>query len=128
MAHRTNKRRVLRDRAERKALSMVVDRMSCVICVNDTSFVPGKSNNGGCYSFTEEYSRCVCGCGDWIKEYHTSADFSYCVVDGRFKSCQGCFHDLDSGCDGEFEKLTTGQLLNVIREWPRNNRYVKYCN
>lgn len=54
-----------------------------------TSYVPGQCNDGGQYSFTEEYIPIANGI--WEVEYSSSADFSMCPKQGTFET-QSCFY------------------------------------
>lgn len=129
MAHRTNRRRVLRSRIENANLLNSIENARFVQLVDTSNFVAGKSNNGGCYAFSEEFSPCVCGCGKLVKEYYTSAEFSYCVVEGGFKTCQGCsYNDPVHGCQKGFELYEKTQLVGIIRDWCKKSETDHFVN
>ncbi len=77
--------------------------------IDDTDYVSGKSNNGGCYSFAQKLV--------WDEEemayvliHTTSADFSFC-------RCCGEFFQNKCSCGEEYIKLSMMAGLKLAKLW-----------
>jgi hypothetical protein len=94
-----------------------------------TDYEPGRSNNGGCYSFESRYSRENPG-ELFMAEYSTSADFPYCDVKGTFQECRGCYdYDEERGCIAEYGTVAEEELLKTIeRIGLLESIYIDYKN
>ena len=64
-----------------------------VVFRDDSSYVPGKEENGGGYRYTITYER-VPGTNFFEVEYSTSSEFDYCRRWGTFQSCERCPYHL----------------------------------
>jgi len=89
-----------------------IEKVKSLTIVDDSSYVPEKSHNGGCYRFRADYWR-EAPQEDFMVEYSTSAEFEYCPVYGLFRSCDSCFEHGD-GCNAEYERISEGTLAEIL--------------
>lgn len=100
-----------------------LDGIKKVIFFDDTEYVYEKSNDGGCYSFWEEYYNI--GGGKWQLRCGTSADFEYCPVCGSFENHYN--YDNEKYNCGDFEVITESELLKRINNFEETEKkYIKY--
>jgi len=88
----------------------------------------GKSNNGGCYGFWNEYNRTKNG---FKISYGTTSDFDFCPCCGSFNDHRAKDDDSDiweSGYTcGNFDIITEVELLKKINEFEETKEhYVEY--
>lgn len=76
------------------------------IRISDYSeYKEGLSNNGGCYSFWETYTRTENG---FEISHGTTADFEFCKICGSFGGC--------SCTDDDYETISEEELINRIEK------------
>jgi hypothetical protein len=97
-----------------------------VIIGDYTNYVPELSCNGGRYAYYTIFERV--GEDEWTVKYETTAEFSYCSIDGQFQDCTLCSdYDPEEGCRREPTVVDTSYVLEIIREYEHDPEHeIKY--
>lgn len=76
-----------------------------------------RCNNGGCYGFWDNYTRCDDG---WRVSYGTTAEFDFCPICGGFGNSCGC-------SDEDYLIVTTEELLDKIASFEEDeDHFIEY--
>lgn len=96
------------------------------VIITDLSEYDGdRCNNGGCYSFTDEFCYNE-NLNTYQKFYSTSADFEYCYICGGFQSCSQCgMYDREEGeCISKPDTATWEEIEKIIQEHKDKGSYM----
>lgn len=86
-----------------------------VIIIDDSSFVPEKGANGGCYRYKYTYSRI--NKNSFEVEYSTSSEFDFCGILGEYQECWRCFYYKNGECTATPQTMTTSEVAEVVRSY-----------
>lgn len=91
------------------------EKISKVIIRDESSYIDGKSNNGGGYSFTTIYNKV--DNNKFRVENYTSADFPYSVSDGVFG---------EEGSIDDCKVISLNEVLkDVILNWNKEDFFIE---
>jgi len=76
-----------------------------------------QSHDGGDYDFSYTLRPSN---GEFIKQYYTSSDFSYCVVDGIFRECRECQNGRPDNCDELCETVSASEVEKLLNNYETN--------